>query len=187
MNNKLKSGLYFGLGIAFIFLIKDSFSWLTGEVSTSEIIKSLISSILAGLFTGIIVAWLADKFLTSSIFTKPPKFNFENEEVIHFQTPANHFKGIEAVGGFLCLTNKRLLFKSHNLNIQNHELSIILSDITTVDRYKTLGIINNGLAIRLSNDETEKFVVDKAKQWIENIGMTKNGLQHGISAIAADK
>ena len=187
MSNKLKSGVYFGFGIAFVFLIRDSFSWFTEEVSSSEIIKSFIASILAGLFTGIIVAWLTDKFLINSIFTKPPKFNFENEEIIHFQTPANHFKGIEAVGGFLCLTNKRLHFRSHNLNIQNHELSIILSDITTVDRYKTLGIINNGLAIRLSNHETEKFVVDKAKQWIENIGMANNGLQHGISAIAADE
>jgi len=46
--------------------------------------------------------------------------------------------GAEAVGGKLFLTNRRLVFKSHKLNIQNHELSIHLIDIANVGRYKKL-------------------------------------------------
>ena len=37
---------------------------------------------------------------------------------------ANHVVGMEAVGGKLLLTNKRLVFKSHFLNIQTHQLDV---------------------------------------------------------------
>ena len=186
MSNKIKSGLYFGVGITFFFLLIESIAWITGEASSKEIIISIVSSVIAGLCSGFVAGWLTDKFLTNSIFTKPPKFNLDGDEAIHFQTPANHFKGVEAVGGFLCLTDKRLLFKSHNLNIQNHELSISLSNLSTVVRYKTLKLMNNGLAVSLTNHKTEKFVVDKAKQWIEIIDRTKNDLQHPFAPIPVE-
>src|SRR5690606_8202622 len=118
-----------------------------------------------------------DKFFVSSIVTKSTHFNIETGEVAIFQTPANHFKGAEGVGGSLCITGKRLLFKSHNLNVQNHELSISLLDIASVDQYKTLGLINNGIAVHITDNLTEKFVVDKADKWVEQILKTKNGLQ----------
>ena len=186
MSNKVKPGLYFGIGITFIFLLKDSIAWLTGKASSSEIIKSIVASIIAGLFSGFVVGWLTDKLLTNRIFTTSPAFDLNSGEAIHFQTTANHFKGIEAVGGFLCLTDKRLLFKSHNLNIQKHELSISLSDIVSVDKYKTFGLMNNGFTVNLGDHKTEKFVVKKAKQWIENIDGRKNGLQYGPANIPAE-
>lgn len=178
MSNKVKSGLYFGLGMTFVFLFKTIIAWVTGEEESSgEIVKSVIAAVIAGLVSGLLFGWLTDKFLVSSIFTKSTHFNLDTGELMIFQTPANHFKGAEGVGGSLCLTDKRLLFKSHNLNIRNHELSILLSNITIVDRYKTLGLVNNGIAVHLISELTEKFVVDKADKWIEQIQKTKNGLQ----------
>ena len=86
---------------------------------------------------------------------------------ILFQTGANHFKGVEAVGGKLTLTSKRLVFQSHYLNIQNHQLFIYLRNITSFARYKTLKIVNNGLLITTAQDITEKFVVQQPERWIE--------------------
>lgn len=178
MSNKVKSGLYFGLGMTFVFLFKTIIAWVTGEEeSTAEIAKSVIAAVIAGLVSGLLFGWLTDKFLVSSIFTKSIHFKLDTGEVVIFQTPANHFKEAEVVGGYLCITDKRLLFKSHNLNFQNHELSISLLSITLVDRYKTLGLINNGIAVHLTDNLTEKFVVDKADKWFEQILRTKNGLQ----------
>jgi len=178
MSNKVKSGLYFGIGMTFFFLFRTIIAWVTGEEeSTGEIAKSIVAAVIAGLVSGLLFGWLTDKFLVSSIFTKPMNFKLNNGETVIYQTPANHFKSVEAVGGSLCLTDIRIIFKSHKLNIQNHELSILLTDVNLVDRYKTLGMINNGLAVHLHNGVTEKFVVDKANQWITHFDRTKNGLQ----------
>ena len=43
-----------------------------------------------------------------------------DNEKIEFAKGSNHFKG---VGGKLFLTNKRVLFKSHSINVQNHLLN----------------------------------------------------------------
>lgn len=98
-------------------------------------------------------------------------------ETIVFETGANHFKGVEAVVGKLYLTNKRLVFKSHKLNIQNHELSIHLSDVKNADRYKALGISNNGLVVTTINHTIEKFVVQQPGEWMEHLA-EKNGSQN---------
>ncbi len=76
---------------------------------------------------------------------------------------------MEGVGGRLYLTNKRLVFKSHKLNIQNHQLSINLIDVIGFNKYKTLGIINNGLSIQTAQNTTEKFVVEQADEWINKL------------------
>lgn len=47
---------------------------------------------------------------------------------------ANHFKGMEAVGGKLVLTENRLIFKSHKHNIHNHEESISIDQIKSIRR-----------------------------------------------------
>jgi hypothetical protein len=179
MSQIIRSRLYWGIGITFLLLLKESITWVTNGASLADIVKAVAAAIIAGLFAGFVGSWLFGKLFTSSLFTKPPPFNLHHGEVICVQEAAGHFKGREAVGGFLCLTDKRLLFKSHKLNLQNHELSILLSDIALVNSYKTLGLQNNGLAVHLANQATEKFVVGKPAQWIEAIDNTKNGLPYG--------
>ncbi len=80
---------------------------------------------------------------------------------------ANHFKGIESVGGKLVLTNKRLYFKSHKLNFQNHELSLELKDIKEHVKVNTLSIVPNGLKIILKSGEEERFVLNRRNDWIK--------------------
>lgn len=85
---------------------------------------------------------------------------------------ANHFKGIEAVGGQLFLFDDRLEFKSHSFNIQNHTLMIMLPQIAEVSFYNTLGIIPNGLKVTKTDGTVEKFVVQKRRLWKELIEQT---------------
>jgi len=84
----------------------------------------------------------------------------ENEK-IEFAKGANHFKGIEGVGGKLFVTDKRIVFKSHSINIQNHELIIEYPDIQGVEFFNTLGVFPNGLKIIMVSGKQEKFVVWK--------------------------
>ena len=67
--------------------------------------------------------------------------------------------GWEGVGGKLFLTNQRIFFKSHGLNIQIHELSIPLNEIENIDVGNSFWIIPNELTIKTRNGKKEKFVV----------------------------
>ncbi len=119
---------------------------------------------------GLVFGWLIGKFVNSKLLTKGTEIVLEPSENILFETGANHSKGLEAVGGKLYLTNKRLVFKSHKFNIQGHELSIPLSDISKVERTKTWGLINNSLSITTTGNKIEKFVVEQPGEWINYLG-----------------
>jgi len=86
---------------------------------------------------------------------------------------ANHFRNIEAVGGWIYLTDQRLLFKSHSINVQRHELSIPLQKISEAKPCMTFGIIPNGLEIKTIDGNKEKFVVEDRKNWVKKILQTK--------------
>jgi len=92
----------------------------------------------------------------------------ENEKIIR-KGAANHFKGIESVGGRLFLTNHRLYFSSHAMNVQTHHLSVPCIDILSVGKRNTLGIIPNGMFIELKNGQKEKFVLWGRGKWIREI------------------
>ncbi len=82
-------------------------------------------------------------------------------EIIQISRPANHFLGIEGVGGRIFITNQRFVFKSHEVNFQAHELTITYPEIKTIEFYNTLAIIPNGLKIILQSGKIEKFAVWK--------------------------
>lgn len=78
---------------------------------------------------------------------------------------ANHWVGKESVGGMMCLTDTSLIYKSHQLNIQNHEMTIDLSDIKESRSRHTI----NGLLVIMKNGAEEKFVVNNKKKWAKAI------------------
>lgn len=86
-----------------------------------------------------------------------------------FKTAANHIKGSESVGGKLYLIQDALVFISHVFNIQRHELAIPISEIAELVLTKNMGLVPNGLTVRLKNGMAEKFVVNKRKVWVEKI------------------
>jgi hypothetical protein len=171
---KLRIGLYVGIAMAIIFILPDL---LTHEHLTAKKIGiTIISGLSGGIVAAFVVGGLIRLIANSKRWKQGTQIDTEANERILFETGANHFKRMEAVGGRLYLTNKRLVFKSHKYNIQKHELSINLSDINRVDRYKTFGIVNNGLAVSTSGNTIVKFVVEQPNEWLNQL-TEKNGLQ----------
>ena len=171
---KIKAGLFFGIAMTVFFILQDLLTH--SNLTTKDVIITITSGLFGGALSGLLFGWLMGLFANSKRLTKDTKIDTDANETILFDTGANHFKGAEAVGGKLYLTDKRLVFKSHKFNIQNHELSINLLDIDKVDRYKTLGLVNNGLSVTTIENKTEKFVVQQIDEWLNQLP-EKNGLQ----------
>ena len=85
------------------------------------------------------------------------------------KTPANLFKGIEAVGGHLTITDKRLIFNAHKLNIQGGTTEILLTDIVSIGKEKSLKIIPNKMIVNTKDGKSYKFVVYKRDKLIQLI------------------
>src|SRR4051794_30098211 len=75
----------------------------------------ITTSFITGFFIGLVLA-LVTKFNGAdwaSAQMKNVSINVEEDEKIINEDGACHYKGIEAVGGKLVLTDKRLIFKSN--------------------------------------------------------------------------
>ncbi|HVY48570.1 MAG TPA: hypothetical protein VHB21_21925 [Minicystis sp.] len=123
------------------------------------------AGVLGGSLFGVVTALIAR---AKSRELAAPAVDDQGEAVL-FQGPANHFKGMEGVGGRLYLTRERLRFKSHRLNVQVHEASYPLDAILSVEPTRTLGLIPNGLAVELTDGRRERFVVNGRGEWVKRI------------------
>lgn len=153
---KIKNAVISGLAFALFFGL------------TNYFIYDLSHGLISGIVSGIIFGFMMYFFVNSKKIKEQTKINV-SEDVIIYSDSANHFKGKEAVGGKLYLLMDRMVFKSHNINLQTHEQAILISDISEVLFYNSLGIIPNGLKIVMTNGLVEKFVVNKRKYWREEI------------------
>lgn len=101
------------------------------------------------------------------------KLNLKKGEILVKEGRANHWKGIEAVGGTLFLTDHRLVFKPHGFNIQIHEESISLDQIVSIKASRTFFVLPNQISVELANGRKERYVVWNRKSWIQKIEQTK--------------
>lgn len=122
---------------------------------------------IGGLVAGLLFAW-AMQYAAKRLCKKVTVKTADNENVIK-EGGANHFKGKEAVGGKLVLTGKRLIFKSHKFNIQNHQDNFDLRQVEKLKATKTFKFLENGLTVELTNNDRHKFIVDEPADWIEKI------------------
>jgi hypothetical protein len=83
--------------------------------------------------------------------------------------PANHFLSGESRGGFLYLTRRRLLFVSHAMNLQGETIDIPLDRVTACDEHQTLGLLPNGLLVKLESGVTHRFAVSQRHRWLETL------------------
>jgi len=90
-----------------------------------------------------------------------------NEKIIK-KGRANHLRKIEWVGGKLFLTNQKLIFKPHQLNIQTYEVVIPLDEIVSVEA-KHSDFISRELRVLLKNNSVEKFYVYGRKSWLQEV------------------
>jgi hypothetical protein len=170
-SNVNRAMLGFGIFMSIVFTLLNLY--LDGYSTSREIIKAISIGLIMGALAGVCARWLLLRFIKPDFANRTTAIGTMSDETILFETPANHFKGMEGVGGKLHLTNLRLVFKSHKLNFQNHELSIKLTDIESVDQYKTLGLVNNGLSVITIDHNKEKFVVEEVGKWLEYLSKDK--------------
>lgn len=144
-----QAGLPFGIlmGIFYSFL----YGWENGAWA------GLFAGVLFGLILGLFVSYQSRKFTQN----RPLR---EDEKPVK-EGPANH----QGNGGWIYLTDSRLVYVSHKFNLNDHELSIPLSDIAAVEKGRSLGVIPNQLLLNLKNGKTEKFVVQGVKRWIDQM------------------
>lgn len=74
-------------------------------------------------------------------------------------------------GGKLLLTNERLVFVGHGMNIGDGTISIKLGDILRTKKSVAFWMLPIPNAIRITNEQgkTHKFVVIGRKKWIQAI------------------
>jgi hypothetical protein len=107
-------------------------------------------------------------FVTSSKVKKNRALNNPDIDVIHSGL-ANQFRSGIASGGQLYLSLDKLYFRSHGFNFENYEYDLPLNEIAEIGYFNTLGLIPNGLFIKLSSGQEQRFVVGNRKYWKEVI------------------
>lgn len=122
--------------------------------------------LVAGLATGALFGALLAAFVVAQARRMKIAGDALDGEPILLQGPANHWRGAEARGGWLVLTTRRLVFRSHGKNIQNQGLDLQLTDVTAVEPSRSLGLIPNGLRVRLAGEVVERFVVSERDAWL---------------------
>ena len=122
-----------------------------------------------GLAYGAFGGFLFGLCMASFLYFQTRKFRenrpLDADEKLIWEGPANHHGN----GGWLYLTDSRMLYLSHKVNIKTHELEFPLADVVSVERGRTLGVIPNKLILNLRNGKREEFGVQSVKNWVGRI------------------
>lgn len=160
------TALTFGVPWTIVMLVYNSMS--KGGFTLGILVSNLIGGLVAGVLYALIMHYAAKRLVNKVVVETAA-----GEQVIK-EGGANHFKGREGVGGKLVLTNRRLIFKSHQLNMQNHQQTFDLDQVEGVRTTKSLKILENGLTLELADKVSHKFIVDEPGDWVDEIGKQKN-------------
>ncbi len=158
IRNSILSGIAFGFLFGLFLAIK----------------FNLNDALIAGPISGIVFGFAAYRFVSSKIVKRQTQIELNGKTIIR-SGGANHFLNGEAVGGKLYLLDDRIVFKSHNFNLQNHGKEILLDNIASIEFYNTLGIMPTGLEILTKESQSEKFVLSNRKLWKTEINKIKTG------------
>lgn len=101
----------------------------------------------------------------------------QNGEAIIKEGAANLQRNIESVGGKLYLTDRRLVFEPHKINIQGGIAEINLSSVECTRNCRTrfLGLVptfQNSLAVCTKEGKEFRFVLRHREEWAELINAT---------------
>lgn len=165
MNWKQRIAFALWTALVFVFLL-----WLFDYFTDDKLysVNSLIfQGIFFGIFFGIGFPFIMSKFAKKIEVTINP--DLEIDEIIEIEGPANLFRGIEGVGGKIFLTNKKMIFKSHKINIQKGQTNIDYQDIKQVVKRKSIKLINNKIRIITKANKTFDFIINERDVWYEKI------------------
>lgn len=91
---------------------------------------------------------------------------------------ANLQRGIETVGGWLYLTNQRVVFESHAFNVQTGVTGIPLASISGIRKCWTkflnlIPLFPNSFGITTNEGDEYRFVAFGRQAWIDAISRQK--------------
>ncbi|MBD3630854.1 GRAM domain-containing protein [Cyclobacterium sp.] len=149
--------------------------WAMDYLSADNKVDSLNSLLFKGLFFGITFSLVFPclfNALAGKVFAKMggnihPVL--EATEKIEKEAPATLFKGLEGVGGKLFLTNKRVIFKSHQLNIQRGQTDVDLSSISGIEKRMVNKWGNARMVVQTKDGMEYQLVVYEPELWIVEI------------------
>lgn len=145
-------------------------------ISTTPFSVGFSSGIGFGLLFGI--AFAVFSIFANRKYSSIPLEISKGGVVVH--GPASRFKGGAPQGGWLYLTQEKLIFKTHNMNFHKDEFEISLKDIRKFGEHKILSIFTNGIFVELPSGRREKFVVAQPDEWIEVLAGRAIAVASGI-------
>jgi GRAM domain-containing protein len=83
----------------------------------------------------------------------------EPGEKLMAEAHANLWRGCDAVGGKLYITDRRMRFESHPFNFQFGPTEILMSEVKAVSRVNNLRLVPNGLLVETKKRTSYRFVV----------------------------
>lgn len=107
-------------------------------------------------------------------------FKLQEGEKIIKEGWANISTVLNAKAGKLYLTNQRLLFIGHGINIGNDAYTVNLSDIMYVKKSATVSFwalfipIPNAIVVATNSGNVTKFTVRGRKKWVKEISSAIN-------------
>jgi hypothetical protein len=150
LRTALRAGLPFGVCMSVFFTLQHG---IPGGP-----IAGVVAGALFGVLLGVIQEAQAKKLAVAGD-------RYEGEPLLH-QGPANHWRNAEARGGWLLLTERRLVFRTHGKNLQNAPLELSLDLVRAVEPARTLGVIPNGVRVVRTDGGEERFVVGDRATWL---------------------
>jgi hypothetical protein len=104
-------------------------------------------------------------------------------ETVVKESRANLQRGPETVGGHLYLTDHRLIFESHRLNVQRGATIVPLSDVVEVTPVWTrflnlVPLLPNSIRVRTREGEERRVVCSKRGDWMAAIERAKDAAPH---------
>ncbi|MFP4090426.1 MAG: hypothetical protein ACLFUB_18915 [Cyclobacteriaceae bacterium] len=153
--------IYLASGLVFFIINVGINRLMDPQGLQADLLEGLLTSIFFVLIFWTSMHWLA-RYLNRKL-----SFEFPPGETACFESGANLRRGREAVGGKLFLSDQRLVFISHQYNVQRDPLEIERDRIAQVVPHKSLGFISNGLQLKTTEGRVYHFVVDQQDKWLK--------------------
>lgn len=144
---------------------------LTSGVTTRSVYELILEGVIFTIVYGFLFYFLTEKFIPG--LKKNIKPELLGNEKIESKARANLFRGTGKIGGELFLTDKRLIFKSHKLNIRKAQTSIRFEEIQDIVKRKTFKIFNNGIRLTATDGKKYDFSIKNRDVWIEKLSKKK--------------
>ena len=127
----------------------------------------LVISIPIGLLALVVNGAMYSRFAKPLKVLERIEIKTDGRETVIIEAPANHLIGDDLISGKLCLTDKRLVFKTH----LQEEFSWVKSELQEMDFYRSFKNKGGEFIIRDVNNRKLMFEVEHLKLW-KNVLLT---------------